>query len=960
MREAEFRSWLEGQGYSPNTVNTQLAQSRRLDQAYGNLDDHLARDNFAGLRGALAYSAADRRDGRPNPARFPINGDLYANLASYRATLTYYERFAGSKSTAAGFDRAALEQLKLRFTAAFPDFEANGGFTGSSGYHPEEDDYKRRLIGRVADLLGRDPPLEDTALGGAILDGLVRDSNLLGHYKTVESLKAIRLRHPDIFEAATGRLARSNLPPGEAAETYIQVVWPLLLEASPGSRPFGDSRIYATVVQALARPERAISVIYQRFHNLGIALLGRPLFGNNPLTGDEYDSVIELARTVFTVMDGEWGWHPRDLWDVQGFVWVTCKAKLEGHAMSLAIDRAAVEAAMDECDSLGEAGFVAKYNRSLKGVRYRAIRGRIRYPSKAIANAAYERIHGEAGTYGGTEARQVLAALGYQIVEGGGPEIGEDGPEEASRSSLAPITNLILYGPPGTGKTHSTALEAVRLCTGEEADDRTSEGRAALMERYRALLASGRIEFVTFHQSFSYEEFVEGLRPSTGSEEEEESEAADGPPTAGFTLKPELGIFRRIARRAETSGGTAGSGADPVQLGDRQIFKMSIGEAANPEDSYLFEEAIAGGYTLLGWDDIDWSDPAYEKREAIIAERRARGATEALSARSGAVQMPFIFRNWVKEGDVIIVSKGNSLFRAIGIVAGGYEFAPRDGGGYSHRRRVDWLWVDRDGVPVSEIYPRNFMMKTIYLLYGNEVNVAALERYMNSQRGSGDGPGQPEPFVLIIDEINRANISKVFGELITLIEPDKRLGQVNELRVRLPYSKKMFGVPANLHIIGTMNTADRSIALLDTALRRRFEFRELMPRPGLLAPVDGIDLPALLGRINERIEYLFDREHQIGHAYFMRCMTREDIDDTMRHKVIPLLTEYFYEDWGKVALVLGDGVSEGDTGGRDGAFLDRTRLKAPAGFEDDDGSPRWRWSLAERFDYSQLAAPLGR
>ena len=173
---------------------------------------------------------------------------------------------------------------------------------------------------------------------------------------------------------------------------------------------------------------------------------------------------------------------------------------------------------------------------------------------------------------------------------------------------------------------------------------------------------------------------------------------------------------------------------------------------------------------------------------------------------------------------------------------------------------------------------------------------------------------QDNEYAIFIDEINRGNISKIFGELITLLEEDKRSGEENEITVTLPYSGEPFSVPPNLNVIGTMNTADRSLAHIDTALRRRFEFRELMPDPSILKPRtvggESIDVPRMLSTINRRIEALFDREHMIGHAYFINDHA---LGNVFKHKIIPLLVEYFFEDWSKVRAVLADDQVDDDT-----------------------------------------------
>lgn len=504
--------------------------------------------------------------------------------------------------------------------------------------------------------------------------------------------------------------------------------------------------------------------------------------------------------------------------------------------------------------------------------------------------------------------------------------------EPRSSSIQTEATNLILYGPPGTGKTYRTATEAVRLCDGSAPADRT-----ALMKRYHELRRKGRIGFVTFHQNYSYEDFVEGLRPQQTSQED--SSAGTG---AGFSLVARDGIFKDIAKVAAENRGRALTHDLPPFDGSRKIFKMSLGRSWASEDDAIYQRALEGNYVVLGWGgDVDWSAPEYDDWEAI--KRRWRQDFPDAHGNDPNMSQTYTFRANMEVGSLIVISDGNMKFRAIAEVTGPYRFEPD--GEYNHRRAVRWLWHSDDSLPRERIYRKQLSQVSAYQMQSRQVEWDALEQIVATGGDAVETSGEPEPHVLVIDEINRANISKVFGELITLIEPDKRTGRENALTVTLPYSGDEFGVPANLHIIGTMNIADRSIAQLDTALRRRFRFEEIAPDPKLLEVVDGIDLPRVLAAMNERIEYLVDREHRIGHAFFMRCRSRAEIDAAMRDKVLPLLQEYFFDDWSRIAAIVGKGFVAGRT------------LRVPPGI--DGGEDRISWSVRDPFAGNAYAILLG-
>lgn len=320
--------------------------------------------------------------------------------------------------------------------------------------------------------------------------------------------------------------------------------------------------------------------------------------------------------------------------------------------------------------------------------------------------------------------------------------------------------NKILYGPPGTGKTFKTAELAVALCNGS-----VSEDREKLMAEYEELRKGGRIRFVTFHQSYGYEEFVEGLRP----------EVKNGQVT--YSVRP--GVFREACEAARRSQ-LVRPGLSGKPLSERTVYKMSLGVAGTEEGRKVFQDSIANGVVLLGWgDDIDFTEC---KGNAAIREKVSE--VSGTDRPDSHVRFVSAFKDEIQVGDLIIVSQGNSAFRAIAEVTGEYQYLESPMAGRFHQsRRVRWLAVFESNRPVEEIYTKGFVQPSLYKLMGEHLKIDALETLIDEQV-----QGAKQDFVLIIDEINRANISKVFGELITLLEADKREGAVNGVTLKLPYS----------------------------------------------------------------------------------------------------------------------------------------------------------------------------
>lgn len=442
--------------------------------------------------------------------------------------------------------------------------------------------------------------------------------------------------------------------------------------------------------------------------------------------------------------------------------------------------------------------------------------------------------------------------------------------------------NTILYGPPGTGKTYHTVIYAVAVIENKTLAEVESENYANVLERYAAYKSQGLIAFTTFHQSYGYEEFVEGIKPAVLSEDDSDEDSSD------IQYRIEPGIFKKFCEKAETSD-LSQPGAK-IHINDSpNIWKVSLeGAGENPTRSECFEK----GHIRIGWDGYG--------SEITDETDFSAGGRKPLNA----------FINRMRIGDIVLSCYSASVIDAIGVVTGEYEWHdeyPK----FKRLRKVDWV-IKNIREDISDINGgKSMTLSSVYRMPNVELpDVLQIIKKHNPQTFSASNKRSGN-YVFIIDEINRGNISKIFGELITLIEPSRRIGAEEETQVVLPYSQKLFGVPDNVYIIGTMNTADRSIAALDTALRRRFRFREMLPNTTLLKGicVDGIFIDEMLSRMNRRISVLYDREHTLGHAYFMplkKSPTLAALAEIFSNNVIPLLQEYFCDDYEKIRLVLGD------------------------------------------------------
>lgn len=454
----------------------------------------------------------------------------------------------------------------------------------------------------------------------------------------------------------------------------------------------------------------------------------------------------------------------------------------------------------------------------------------------------------------------------------------DKGDETSMKTNIS--KNTILYGPPGTGKTYNTVIYAVAIIENKPLETIESEvkfnGYNSVLERYNNYKNEELIEFITFHQSYGYEEFIEGIKPVMDNEENEQSNIR-------YTIDD--GVFKAFCNKA-----------------GRPVIKQQKFDVGLNNEPTIWKVSLEGtGNNSTRRECLD------NNHIRIGSDHCGEDASQIIDTQEYGYSVLNRFINEMTIGDIVISCYTASTIDAIGVVTGECEWHP-EYDSFKRLRTVKWLVKDIREDIVSINNGKRLANPAVH-----RVNIS-LNDIMDIVKKLAPNTIETEKksnHVFIIDEINRGNISKIFGELITLIEPTKRTGQAEGMKVKLPYSAKPFGVPDNVYILGTMNTADRSIAMLDTALRRRFRFKEIMPNPDVLngINIEGISISDMLTRINKRISVLYDREHTIGHAYFIPLKdnpTIEQLAEIFENAIIPLLQEYFYEDYEKIRMVLGD------------------------------------------------------
>lgn len=495
-----------------------------------------------------------------------------------------------------------------------------------------------------------------------------------------------------------------------------------------------------------------------------------------------------------------------------------------------------------------------------------------------------------------------------------------------NRTKMKFPLNQILYGAPGTGKTFKTKELAVEIITGNKI-----KNREELTKEYDRLKKNNQINFTTFHQSISYEDFVEGIKPVLKSEDEDEDKI-----TKDSQIEYEIkdGIFKKLCQLSEGVTSKV-EVVENFNFQNKDFFKMSLGGKHRLEKHNW---SIKNNLIFLGWGgDKDFSRLNKIKDWKLFRDAFKKDFPDLVSETKYVIQAVYIFQK-MKIGDIVIISKGNKIIDAIGIIESEYFFDDTKDIDHYQFRKVKWLATDMNVSP--EIFvSKGISQQTIYQFYNDDINIEAFNENFKKQTLKEE----PKKHVLIIDEINRGNISAIFGELITLIEEDKRKGilkpNIEALEVELPYSREKFSVPDNLYIIGTMNTADRSVESLDTALRRRFSFVEMQPNLDVLKEehiTNGIisidthvvDMVKMLEMINKRIEILIDKDHKIGHSFFINISNFQELQLVFKDKIIPLLEEYFFGDFGKIGLILGTG------------FIEKADVKDKVAFADFDHEDR--------------------